>query len=171
MKANVLLLSMTLAGFTLPSLAIGLELPSALTEKLSENKKATDVKSNALLSYAASKLGMSEKVVASGLGSLFKVAKDHLSKENFSMLSAAIPDISTYMNQAPEFSTSAITSLLGSNDTAKKAESVNYLDSAFKKLGIPKESMPTMVNTVSGYLESSGYGDAAGMLKKGLSFL
>ena len=48
---------------------------------------------------------------------------------------------------------------------------MTYLDSAFKKLGIPKESLPTMLDTVSGYLETNGYGDAAGMLKKGLNFL
>lgn len=169
MKPSVLLLSIALSGLTLPVLAI--ELPSSLTDKVTESKKTADVKSNALVSYAASQLGMSEKTVTGGLGALFKVAKDNLSKENFSMLSSAVPDINSYINQAPESSTSAMSSLLGRNETSKKAESANYLDSAFKKLGIPKESLPTMVNTVSGYLESNGYGDAAGMLKKGMSFL
>ncbi|MCW8866552.1 MAG: DUF2780 domain-containing protein [Colwellia sp.] len=169
MKPRILLLSMTLSALTLPSMAV--ELPSGLTEQLKQSKKVEEVKSNALLSYAANKLGMSEEKVASGLGSLFKVAKDNLSKDNFTMLSSAIPDINSYINQAPESSKSAITSLFGSNDTTKKVESANYLDSAFKKLGIPKESLPTMVNTVTGYLESNGYGEAAGMLKKGLTFL
>ncbi len=169
MKPSTFLLSIALSSLTLPVLAI--ELPSSLTEKLTDSKKTADVKSNALVSYAASQLGMSEKTVTSGLGSLLKVAKDNLSKENFSMLSSAIPDINNYIKQAPESSTSAITSVFGSNETSKKAESASYLDSAFKELGIPKESLPMMVNTVSGYLESNGYGDAAGMLKKGLSFL
>jgi hypothetical protein len=158
-----------LSGLTLPVLAI--ELPSSLTDKLTKSKKEKEVESNALISYAANQLGMSEKTVTGGLGSLFKVAKDNLSKEHFSMLSKGIPDINSYINQAPDISTSAISSLLGSNDTAKKAQSANYLDSAFKKLGIPKESLPMMVNSVSGYLDSNGYGDAAVMLKKGVSFL
>jgi len=169
MKASILLLSVALSGLTLPTLAI--ELPSSLTEKLADSKKVAAVKSNALISYAASQLGLSEEKVAGGLGAIFKVAKDNLSKENFSMLSSAVPDINSYIKQAPTSSVSAITSLLGSNETSKKAESANYLDSAFKTLGIPKESLPSMVNTVSSYLESNGYGDAAGMLKKGLSFL
>jgi hypothetical protein len=169
MKANVILLSMALSGLALPVLAI--ELPSALTDKLSETKKTEAVQSNALISYAASQLGMSEEIVTSGLGTLFKVAKDNLSTENFSMLSKALPDINNYINKAPDVSSSAISSLFGSNDTTKKVESAGYVDSAFKKLGIPTESIPTMVNTVSGYLEKSGYGDSAAMLKKGLSFL
>lgn len=169
MKPSIFLLSAALTSLTLPALAI--KLPSSLTEKLTESKQTEEVKSNAMISFAASQLGMSEKTVAGGLGSLFKVAKDHLSKENFSMLTTAVPDINSYINQAPQFSTSAITSMLGGNETSKKTASVTYLDSAFKKLGIPKESLPTMLNTVSGYLESNGYGEAAGMLKKGLSFL
>lgn len=169
MKPSIFLLLIALSGLTLPALAI--ELPSSLTEQLTERKKSEDVKNNGLISYAANQLGMSEKTVTSGLGSLFKVAKDNLSKDNFSMLSTAIPEINAYINQAPKSSISAITSLLGNNKTSKKAESVSYLDSAFKKLGIPKESLPTMVNTVSDYLESNGYGDAAGMLEKGLTFL
>ena len=169
MKSSTVLLSIALSGLTLPALAV--ELPSSLTDKLTESKKEKDVKSNALISYAASQLGMSEKTVAGGLGSLFKVAKDNLSKEHFSMLSNGVPDINSYINQAPDISMSKISSLLSNSDTAKKAGSAKYLDSAFKKLGIPKDSLPTMVNTVSGYLESNGYGDAAVMLKKGVSFL
>ena len=169
MKPSIFLLSAALAGLTLPALAV--KLPSSLTDKLTESKQTEDLTSNAMISFAASQLGMSEKTVTGGLGSLFKVAKDHLSKESFSMLTTAVPDINSYINQAPEFLTSAITSMLGSNETSKKAGSVTYLDSAFKKLGIPKESLPTMLDTVSSYLETNGYGEAAGMLKKGLSFL
>jgi len=169
MKPSIFLLSAALAGLTLPALAV--KLPSSLTDKLTESKKSADVESNAMVSFAASQLGMSEKTVAGGLGSIFKVAKDTLSKENFSMLSTAVPDINSYINQAPQFSTSAITSAFGNNEASIKAASVTYLDSAFKKLGIPKESLPTMLNTVSGYLETNGYGEAAGMLKKGLNFL
>ena len=169
MKANIFLLSMALSGLTLPVLAI--ELPSSLTDKLTTSKKPEAVKSNALLSYAASQLGMSEEKVAGALGAILKVAKDNLSKENFSMLSSAVPDINSYIKQAPKSSMSAITSLLGSNETSKKAESASYLDSAFKELGIPKESLPSMVSTVSSYLDKSGYANAAAMLKKGLSFL
>ena len=169
MKPSILFLSIALSGVALPALSI--ELPNVLKDKLTEEKKEESVQSNALVKYAASQLGMSEKAVSGGLGSLFKVAKDNLSKENFSMLSTAIPDINGYISQAPTFSTSGLSSLLSKSETAKKAESANYLNSAFEKLGIPKESLPTMINTVSGYLETNGYGDAAGMLKKGLSFI
>lgn len=169
MKPTILLLSITLSTFALSALAI--EFPSALKDQLDDSKKAERIESNALIKYAASKLNISEAQVSGGLGSLFKVAKDNLSKENFSMLSTAIPDINTYINNAPTVSSSGLSSLLGSSDSAKKAESINYLNTAFDKLGLPKESLPSMLNTVSGYLESNGYGNAATMLEKGLNFL
>ena len=172
MKYSTLLLSLSLSSVAMQVSAI--ELPSALNEQLKTTKTTTtdsSVQSNALISYAAEKLEMSEKTITGGLGSLFKVAKDNLSKDNFSMLTKAIPDINSYIAQAPNDSSSSFTSLLSGSETGKQAASLNYLDSAFKKLGIPKESLPAMVNTVSGYLDSNGYGEAAGMLKKGLSFL
>lgn len=169
MKLNTFILSMTLSAISLQVSAI--ELSDSLKNTLNQSTESESVASNALINYAASKLDMSEEKVVGGLGSLLKIAKDNLSKENFSLLSTAIPDINSYIKQAPESSMSAITSLLGSNEATKAAESASYLDSAFKELGIPAESLPTMVNTVSSYLESNGYSEAAGMLKKSLSFL
>jgi len=169
MKINMILLSMALGSLSLSATAI--EIPGGLTKKLSQNEKVEDLKSNALVSYAASQLGMSEATVTGGLGSLFKVAQDNLTKDNFSTISSALPDMSSLIKLAPAMSTSSITSLLGKSDAGKTAASVGYLNSAFKELGIPTESIPLMVSTVSGYLESNGYGEAAGLLKQGLSFL
>lgn len=142
-----------------------------LTQK-SENKEIT---SNALTSYAANQLGMSESTVNSGLGSLFKVAKDNLSQESFALITKAIPDINSYIAKAPSVSTSSLTSLtslLGkSGDSGKTAASISYLDSALKEIGLSKEQLPAMLDSVTGYLDKNGYGEAAGLLKQGLNFL
>jgi hypothetical protein len=177
MKASIILLSVALSSLALPASAI--KLPDALTSKLSESNSATDVAKNAatdmaknaLTSYAATELGMSEAMVSGGLASIFKVAQDNLTTENFSELSTAIPDMSSYIDLAPSFSTSAITSLLGDSEASKAAQSASYLDSAFESLGIPKESLPLMISTVTSYLDSNGYASAAGILKQGLNFL
>lgn len=169
MKASIILLSIVFSGLTLPALAV--KLPDSLSKTISESTEKLGLDENALISFAASQLGMPEEKVTGGLGALLKVAKDNLSEDNFSVLSKAIPDVNTYIKQAPEFSTSAITSLMGDNKESITAQSASYIDAAFKKLGIPKESIPTMVSTVSSYLETNGYGEAAGYLKKGLSFL
>ena len=169
MKTSIILLTVALFGITLPALAV--KLPESLNNTLSESKEKLGLDENALISFAAAQLGMSEEKVTAGLGALFKVAQDNLSKENFSVLSKSVPDMNNYIKQAPEFSTSAITSLLGDNKDSITAQSAGYLDAAFEKLGIPKESIPTMVSTAASYLETNGYGEAAGYLKKGLSFL
>jgi len=140
--------------------------------KLTQKSESKDIQSNALTSYAANQLGLSESTVNSGLGSLFKVAKDNLSQENFALISKAIPDINSYIAKAPSISTSSLTSLLGSTgDTGKAAAGISYLDSAFKKIGISKEQLPAMLDSVTGYLDKNGYGEAAGLLKEGLNFL
>jgi hypothetical protein len=172
MKKSVILLSMVLSGLSLSVSAIDLS-SSSLTDKLKESSSSvtTDIAKNALTSYAAKELGMSETMVSGGLSSIFKVAQDNLTADNFSELSGAIPDMSDYLKQAPEISTSAIGSLLGSSSAAKTAQSASYLDSAFESLGIPKESLPLLMSSVTGYLESNGYETAAGLLNKGLNFL
>ena len=157
-----------MSGATLPSYAISLD---SLKKDVSETVKNVDIKDNALISYASKQLGMSEDKVTGGLASIFKVAQDNLTPENLSLLSDAIPNLDNYISQAPELSASAVSSLLGNNSAAIKAQSAQYLNSAFKKLGIPAESLPLMISTVSGYLNSNGYGEAAGMLNKTLSFL
>lgn len=171
MKYKRLLLS-TLLITALPLSAV--ELPKSLTEQASTTKSVSQKsgQSNAIISYAAKQLGMSEETVSAGLGSLFKVAKDNLSKENFSMVSSAIPGIDNYINSAPKEKKSSFSSMFDkAGDAGKTASSLSYLDSAFKKLGIPKEQVPVMLDTVNGYLKSNGYGDAADLLSKGLSFL
>lgn len=179
MKYSTLFLSLSLASLTTQVHAF--ELPSIINDhvkttntKVSTTKTKVNSTSNqtrSLKGYATDKLGLSKETVTGGLGALFKVAKDNFSIDDFSTLSKSIPDISSYIKQAPADSSSSIGSLLQSSDISKKVASASYLDSAFKKLGIPKESLPIMVDTVSGYLDSNGYGKAAGLLKKGLSFL
>ncbi|WP_057831559.1 DUF2780 domain-containing protein [Colwellia sp. TT2012] len=169
MKLPALLISSLFIVQAMPAHAN--DFTKSLTSQLqkSDTKK---VESNALVSYAANQLGMSEDTVTSGLGSLFKVAKDNLSKDNFAMITKAIPSINTYINQAPKSSSSSFTSLLSkSSDTGKAAVGMDYLNSSFKKLGISPDKLPAMLNSVTGYLDKYGYGEASGLLKKGLSFL
>ena len=88
------------------------------------------------------------------------------------MISKAIPETDNYLAQAPKESKSSLNSLLSNaGDTGKKANSLHYLNSAFDQLGISSEQMLPMFSAFSGYLEKSGYGEAANYLQKGLSFL
>ncbi|MBU2893268.1 DUF2780 domain-containing protein [Colwellia sp. D2M02] len=148
---------------------------SATKQVTSASQEQTKpLQTNAMISYAAEQLNLSESTVSAGFGSLLKVAKDNLSGENFAMISKVIPDLDSYLSQAPEVAESknSLNSLLSNaGDAGKKAESLQYLNSAFEKIGIPKEQAPVLVNTLNGYLQSNGYGQVATYLEKGLSFL
>jgi hypothetical protein len=165
------------ALFSLPLSAIELsdlsKLGTSSTEQLKKSvSELNPIKTNDMINYAAKQLNLSESSVSAGFASLLKVAKDNLSSDNFAMISKVIPETDNYLTQAPKASKSSLTSLLSSaGDTGKKAESLQYLNNAFEQLGIPSEQMLPMLNAFSGYLEKSGYGEAAGYLKKGLSFL
>jgi type II secretory pathway pseudopilin PulG len=174
LSASVALTSLT--GFTSFS-AAAIDLGS-ITKSSSEQLKsaAKDVsaplQTNAMIGYAAKQLNLSEETVSASLGSLLKVAQDNLSPENFSLISKAVPDAQSYVDKAPKVSKSSMSSLFSSaGEAGKKAESLDYLKSAFDKLGVSSDQVPGLINSFSSYLDKSGYEGAASALKKGLSFL
>ena len=175
MKTRVILLPILLSLSAIPASAIELaDLTKSSTQQLKSaaTEQLAPLETNAMVNFAAEQLNLSPNTVSAGLGSLLKVAKDNLSSDNFSLISKAIPDADKYVAKAPSISTDSLSSLLsGAGSAGKKADSLQYLNSAFEKLGISKEQVPALLNTFTGYLEKSGYGEAAGYLQKGLSFL
>ena len=169
MKKLTVLASMILFVNATPAVAVDL---SSIVKDATSKQKTIQPTSNALTSFAAQQLGMSEETVSAGLGALLTVAKDHISKDNFGLISKALPNMNSLLDAAPESSTSALTSMLGkSNDTGKKAASLGYLDAAFESIGIPKEQAPLLINSLVGYMNQSGFSKEAELLKQGLSFL
>jgi hypothetical protein len=129
------------------------------------------LKTNAMIEYTARQLDLSEATVTASFGSLLKVAQDNLSQENFTLISKAVPNAQNYVDKAPEVAKSSMSSLFSStSDSGKKAESIDYLNSVFKQLGISSEKIPGLIDSFSGYLDKSGYKEASAMLKKGISF-
>ncbi len=173
LSASIVLTS--LAGFTsFSATAIDLGDITKSSEQLKAVAESVGVplKTDAMIEYAAKQLNLSEGKVAASFGSLLKVAQDNLSQENFALISKAVPDTQSYLDKAPEISKSALSSLFSSaGDAGKKAESIDYLNSAFDKLGISKEQIPGLVNSFSSYLDNNGYKEAAVLLKQGVSLL
>ena len=135
-------------------------------------KEATGVNTD-LLGYASEQLGLSSDMTSGALGALFKVAQDNLG-DNFSSISDVIPNVDSYIESAPAIAKSSLGGLassLGGDELGQAAAGLSYLNSAFEKLGIPKETILPLVNTVTGYLEANDYGTAASMLKQGVNFL
>ncbi|KGJ88509.1 DUF2780 domain-containing protein [Colwellia psychrerythraea] len=181
MKLSIICLSASVALTSLAGLtsysATAIDF-GAITKSSSEQLKtaaknvAAPIQANAMISYAAKQLNLSEETVSASFGSLLKVAQDNLSSENFSLISKAVPDVQSYLDKAPKVTKSSMSSLFSSaGEAGKKAESLDYLKSAFDKLGVSTEQIPSLVNSFSSYLDKSGYEGAASALKKGLSFL
>lgn len=166
----------SLAGLA-PFSAIAIDL-GAITKSSSEQLKAAakdasaPLQTDAMIKYAAKQLNLSEDTVSASFGSLLKVAKDNLTQENFALISKAVPDAQNYLDKAPKMASSSMSSLFSnSGEAGKKAASVDYLNSAFAKLGMSTEQLPGLINTFSSYLDKSGYKEAATLLKQGLSLL
>ncbi len=131
---------------------------SALTEV------ANVAKENLIADYAAKQLGLPKDKASSALGAVFKAAQGNLSSNDFASLGKAIPGVDSLIEKAPEVSG------LASSLTGGKA-SLGYLDAAFEKIGVPKETVLPLVDTLTGYLDQNGMGSAGSLLKQGLSFL
>ena len=178
MKLSIIYLSASVAltsFISLPVLAIDLgTLTKSSSEQLKSAAKEVGVplETNAMIAYAAKQLNLSEGTVSASLGSLLKVAKDNLTQENFALISKAVPDAQSYVDKAPKMAKSSMSSLFSSaGETGKKAESLDYLNSAFEKLGLSSEQVPGLINSFTTYLDNNGYKQAAATLKQGLSLL
>jgi hypothetical protein len=177
-KLSIICLSASVVLTSLTSLSASAIDLGTITKSSSEQLKAAakdagvPLETNAMIQYAAKQLNLSEETVSASFGSLLKVAQDNLTQENFALISKAVPDTKNYLDKAPEVAKSSMSSLFSSTgDAGKKAESIDYLNSAFKKLGISSDKVPGLINSFSGYLDKSGYKEASSMLKQGLSFL
>lgn len=178
MKITSLFLTTSIAVSALTSLSVAAINLDSLSKSSSEQIKTAaksagiPLETNAMIQYAAKQLNLSESTVSASFGSLLKVAKDNLSEENFALISKAVPDTQTYLDKAPTVNKSSMSSLFSNTGEAgKKAESAEYLTSAFNKLGISSDKIPSLLNTFSGYLEKSGYSDAAEKLKQAVNFI
>lgn len=175
MKLSSIYFSITLTSFlvvnSFPVSAIDL---TSLTKSsvAKASNEGMPFKTDSMIKYAADKLNLPHATVESSFGSLLKVAKDNLEPENFDLITKAVPDTKNYLAKAPKVAKSSMSSLLSkAGGSGKKAESLQYLDSAFKKLGVSKKQVPSLVSSFSSYLKMSGYKDAASSLTKGLNFL
>jgi len=178
MKLRYLLSSLIIVTTSHSAFAQSFDLNTSLNKvkDATKNTKVSDISSTLsttnLISMASGQLGLSPETTQAGIGALLSAAKSYLSKDEFSTVSSALPDTNKYIDAAPKMPSNSLSSMLGKTSTkAQSAASLGYIDSAFKSIGIPKESVLPLANVLTGYMETNGYGQAAVLLKKGLSFL
>jgi hypothetical protein len=135
-----------------------------------------DKESSQLVDYAkgllpaiSSATETSSKQASGGVGSLFSMVQDNLSAEDFSSLSAMVPDLDmdSLLAAAPKVAeqSSSLGSMLGSDSSLAAAQT---LYEQFKALGLTKEQVAEYVDITQGYLQSEGGQGAVDLFKKGL---
>jgi len=124
-----------------------------------------------LVSLLTSKLGVSEKQAEGGAGSIFNIAKQSLSDNDFSSIAKVVPGIEKMMAAAPEEEESSgfldsISSLFGSH--SDKVEKISKLKDSFQGLGLKGDMVGKFMPIVLGYVKEKGGEKLMSTLKSAL---
>ncbi len=112
-------------------------------------------------------LGVTEKQATGGAGALFNMAKNSLTKEDFSKVAEVVPSMDALLNAAPSLAKIPGADKLASvlEGGASKAVGLASLADQFSKLKMDKKMIGKFVPAVLSYVESKGGESIAGLLK------
>jgi len=122
-----------------------------------------------LVGLLSSQLGVTKDQAEGGAGSIFQLAKQSLSVEDFSSIAKAVPGIDQMMGAAPKMVGSSsslgnISSMMGSN----KLGGMAGLTSSFEKLGLSGEMVNRFTPIILDYVKNKGGEHAMNLLKGAL---
>jgi hypothetical protein len=122
-----------------------------------------------LVDLLSSQLGVTKDQAEGGAGSIFQLAKQNLSVEDFSGIAKAVPGIDQMIGAAPEVEGSSsslggISSMMGSNKLGGMAS----LTSSFEKLGLSGEMVNKFTPIILDYVKNKGGEHAMNLLKGAL---
>ena len=122
-----------------------------------------------LVDLLSSQLGVTKGQAEGGAGSIFQLAKQNLSVEDFSSIAKAVPGIDKMMGAAPKLegsssSLSGISSMMGSN----KLGGMAGLASSFEKLGLSGDMVDKFMSIILDYVNKNGGEHAMNLLKGAL---
>jgi hypothetical protein len=121
-----------------------------------------------LVDLLSSQLGVTKDQAKGGAGSIFQLAKQNLSVEDFSGLAKAVPGIDQMIGAAPKMEKSSsslgnISSMMGS-----KLGGMAGLTSSFEKLGLSGEMVNKFTPIILDYVKNKGGEHAMNLLKGAL---
>jgi hypothetical protein len=129
-----------------------------------------------MVSSVTDSLGVTQTQATGGLGSLFNYAKDNISSEQFSQLSAALPGVGDLIKAAPDVSKMASEGGFGGlmdkaasyNDSLK---AINDVKKQFEALGLDPEMITQFIGKTREYLDTEEGKQAKELLTQGLGKL
>jgi hypothetical protein len=120
---------------------------------------SVDAEDSGLVSLLTSKLGVNEKQAEGGAGSIFNIAKQSLSDNDFSSIAKVVPGIEKMMAAAPEEKENSgfldsISSIFGSQ--SDKVGKISKLNNSFQELGLSGDMVGKFMPIVLGYVKDKG---------------
>ncbi len=124
-----------------------------------------------LVDLLSSQLGVSKNQAEGGAGSIFQLAKQNLSVEDFSSIAKAVPGIDRMIGAAPKIEDSSstlggISSMMGSS--SNKLGGMAGLTSSFNKLGLTGDMVNKFTPIILDYVKNKGGEHAMTLLKGAL---
>ena len=122
-----------------------------------------------LVDLLSSQLGVTKDQAEGGAGSIFQLAKQNLTAEDFSSIAKAVPGIDQMIGAAPKVEGSSgtlggISSVMGSNKLAGMAG----LTGSFEKLGLNGDMVSKFTPIILDYVKNKGGEHAMNLLKAAL---
>jgi Protein of unknown function VcgC/VcgE (DUF2780) len=137
------------------------------TVQVRAQSSAATSSSSGLVTQLTKGLSSTPTQARGGAGTLFALAKSHLSTEEFSKIASAVPGMSGFLKAAPPLSQNSEFSGLESALPGNMGRTVEAAE-AFHKLGLSPEMAAKFVPIMSKFVETKGGSSTAALLEKGL---
>jgi len=137
------------------------------TVQVRAQSSAATSSSSGLVTQLTKGLSITPTQARGGAGTLFALAKSHLSAEEFSKIASAVPGMSGFLKAAPPLSQNSEFSGLESTLPGNMGRTVEAAE-AFHKLGLSPEMAAKFVPIMSKFVETKGGSSTAALLEKGL---
>jgi hypothetical protein len=128
---------------------------------------ATPSSSSGLITQLTKGLSITPTQARGGAGTLFALAKNHLSAEEFTKLASVVPGMRGLLKAAPPFSQNSEFSGVEGALPGNMGRTVEAAE-AFHKLGLSPEMAAKFVPIMSKFVETKGGSSTAALLEKGL---
>ena len=124
-----------------------------------------------LVDLLSSQLGVSKGQAEGGAGSIFQLAKQNLSIEDFSEIAKAVPGIDQMLGAAPKIEGSSgtlggVSSMIGSSSS--KLSGMAGLTNSFEKLGLSSDMAGKFTPIILDYVKNKGGEHVMNLLKGAL---
>lgn len=124
-----------------------------------------------LVDLLSNQLGVSKDQANGGAGSIFQLAKQNLSVEDFSSIAEVVPDMNQMIGAAPTADKNSdalgsISSVMGGSST--KLQGMAGLASSFKQLGMSGDMVSKFVPIILDYVQNKGGEQTMNLLKGAL---